>query len=250
MVDDSRGIRLNKRMAQLGLCSRREADGYIAAGQVLVDGQPVDVLGLRVQPEQRIELASAADDRQQARLTVLLHKPVGWVSGQAEDGHRPALDLITRDRLAAPGWTPWGDDDWPRRWWQGLAPAGRLDLDSSGLLVLTQDGRVARRLVGGHGEVDKAYQVSVHGRLDERTLGLLRHGLQLDGVQLRRARVEVIGRGELRFVLRQGRKRQIRRMCDLVGLRVRTLHRDRIGNLELSDLPAGRWRFLRRSESF
>ncbi len=250
MATDGDAIRLNKRLSQMGLCSRREADRYIAAGQVLVDGQPVSELGLKVWPDQVVQLAAVAQGQQQALQTVLLHKPTGWVSGQAEDGHRPAMDLITPERLASPGWTPWGDGPWPQGWWQGLAPAGRLDLDSSGLLVLTQEGPVARRLVGGHGEVDKEYLVAVTGRVDRRAIGLLREGLQLDGVRLRRARIERLNDGRLRFVLRQGRKRQIRRMCTLVGLQVTKLHRVRIGGVHLADLPVGKWRFLRASEIF
>ena len=131
-----------------------------------------------------------------------------------------------------------------------LAPAGRLDIDSTGLLVLTQDGRIARRLSGEDSKVDKEYLVRVEGQLDDEGLALLNHGLELDGVRLRPAKVEWINDDQLRFELREGRKRQIRRMCELVGLNVLGLKRVRIGHIKLGDLPLGEWRYLREDESF
>ena len=250
MSEQEQAIRLNKRLAQLGLCSRREADRWISAGQVRVDGVVVRELGTRVRPDQRVQLSDVAGVQQREKLTVLLHKPVGWVSAQPEDGHRAAVELLEPQSLVDGGWSPWPRAGWPHHWREGLAPAGRLDLDSSGLLVLTQDGRVARRLVGGQGEVDKEYVVGVRGRIDQRALDLLQEGLELDGRRLRPAIIEPLGGGRLRFVLRQGRKRQIRRMCVLVGLQVHTLCRIRIGAIELGDLPVGRWRFLTANERF
>ncbi|CAG0970427.1 partial Dual-specificity RNA pseudouridine synthase RluF, partial [Rhodocyclaceae bacterium] len=133
---------------------------------------------------------------------------------------------------------------------KGLAPAGRLDIDSTGLLVLTQDGRIARQLIGDDSDVEKEYLVRVEGRLDERGLALLNHGLELDGRKLRPARVAWANDDQLRFELKEGRKRQIRRMCELVGLRVVGLKRVRIGRVRLGDLPLGQWRYLREDEGF
>lgn len=248
--DPQQPVRLNKRLAQLGLCSRREADRWISAGQVTVDGEVITELGTRVHPDQQVRLSASAAQGQRDKLTILLHKPVDWVSGQPEDGHRAAVELLTPERVADGAILPWGSGPWPRRWRQGLAPAGRLDLDSSGLLVLTQDGVVARRLVGGQGEVEKEYVVGVDGLVDDRALNLLRQGLTLDGRRLRKAIVDVRPDGRLRFVLREGRKRQIRRMCVLVGLEVNSLLRVRIGAVELGDLPQGRWRLLQPGERF
>jgi 23S rRNA pseudouridine2604 synthase len=133
---------------------------------------------------------------------------------------------------------------------KGLAPAGRLDIDSTGLLVLTQDGRVARQLIGDDSSVEKEYLVRVDGLLDSHNLALLNHGLSLDGKELRPAKVSWANHEQLSFVLKEGRKRQIRRMCELVGLRVTGLKRVRIGRVVLGDLPVGQWRFLRGSEGF
>ncbi|MCO4760064.1 MAG: rRNA pseudouridine synthase [Myxococcales bacterium] len=245
------GIRLNKRMAQLGLCSRREADRYISAGQVRVDGEVVTELGTRVGPDALVSLGEAAAAAQALKATVLLHKPPGFVSGQPEDGYTAAVELVRPENQdnRAP-WRPWGRERPPMGWRRELAPAGRLDIDSSGLLVLTADGVVARTLIGPERGVDKEYVVGIVGRVDDRVLELLRHGLELDGEALLPAQIEHIAPTKLKFVLRQGKKRQIRRMCELVGLRVHSLLRVRIGNIRLSDLPRGQFRFLRPDERF
>jgi 23S rRNA pseudouridine2604 synthase len=240
-------IRLSKLMSEQGLCSRREADSYIERGWVLVDGVPVTELGTRILPSQTITLAPAAQDRQQARVTVLLHKPVGYVSGQPEKNYKPAITLVSAQ-------THFAEDRSKLRFGpqhlRGLAPAGRLDIDSTGLLVLTQDGRIAKHLIGENSRIEKEYLVRVTGRLAKDGLALLNHGLSLDGEALRPAQVSWQNRDQLRFVLHQGKKRQIRRMCELVGLTVTGLKRVRIGKVMLGDLPVGQWRYLRDDEQF
>lgn len=240
-------IRLSKLMSEQGLCSRREADSYIERGWVLVDGQPVTELGTRILPTQRITLNRAAQSRQQTRVTILLNKPVGFVSGQAEDNHRPAVTLINAaSRCAA--------DKSSLRFnpehLKGLAPAGRLDIDSQGLLVLTQDGRIAKQLIGEDSSVEKEYLVRVQGKIVGNGLQMLNHGLKLDGEALKPAKVSWLNDDQLRFILNEGKKRQIRRMCELVGLKVTGLKRVRIGKVRLADLPTGQWRYLREDEKF
>jgi len=239
-------VRLSKRLAELGLCSRREADSYIEKGWVTIDGQ-VAVLGQKVLPGQRIELDSRAKRSQAERVTILLNKPVGYVSGQAEKGYQPAALLVTAQNQ-------WRGDDSRTRFspehLKGLAPAGRLDIDSVGLLVLTQDGRVAKTIIGENSEVEKEYLVRVSGNLSEAGLKLLNHGLELDGQALLPAKVSWQNEDQLRFILREGKKRQIRRMCEMVGLKVVGLKRVRIGKVMLGDLPQGKWRYLRPNESF
>jgi len=239
-------------MTALGLASRREADAWIAAGWVRVDGG-LARLGQRVRPGQRIDVDPQARHLQQRQVTILLHKPLGVVSGQAEDGHAAAATLIS----AA---THWADDPAPLQFQpahaRGLAPAGRLDLDSRGLLVLTQDGRIARLLIGEDSAIEKEYLVQVAPLRPEApppppaVLERLRHGLQLDGHALAPARVSWANEDRLRIVLREGRKRQIRRMCELVGLRVLDLQRVRIGRIVLGALPPGQWRYLGEFERF
>jgi 23S rRNA pseudouridine2604 synthase len=261
-------------MAELGLCSRREADEWIGQGWVKVNGQ-VAALGLQVKPEDRIEIDKVAQGQQANRVTIVLNKPIGYVSGQAEDGHEPAMVLVQPQHR-------WRDDN--ARFFfhpsqlRGLAPAGRLDIDSTGLLVLTQDGRVARQLIGEDSSMEKEYLVRVVytglnpaagtpsqlSRIDDddpvssdvrsvfppTQLARLRHGLSLDGQALKPAKVEWQNPEQLRFVLTEGKKRQIRRMCELVGLKVVGLKRVRIGRLMLGNLPVGQWRYLAPHEHF
>ena len=234
-------------MSELGLCSRREADEWIENGWVKVDGQVVNTLGARVSPNARIEIDPAAARHQSEQVTILLHKPIGYVSGQAEDGHQPAIVLIRPENR-------WAGDTSPVQFkpshLRSLAPAGRLDIDSTGLLMFTQDGRVAKRLIGQDTEVEKEYLVRVEGSLSEQGMKLLHHGLELDGVKLKPARVSWQNEDQLRFVLREGRKRQIRRMCELVGLVVTGLKRVRSGSVPLGPMPPGQWRYLRKDERF
>ena len=238
--------RLSKRLGELGLCSRREAEGWIVAGWVKVDGQVVDTLGTRVSREARIEVDPRARAEQAELVTVILNKPIGYVSGQAEDGYEPATVLIRPENR-------WRGDDSGRpfepRHLQGLAPAGRLDIDSTGLMVYTQDGRIAKQLIGGN-DVEKEYLVRVQGALSAEGLARLRHGLTLDGVKLKPAQVSWQNEDQLRFGLREGRKRQIRRMCEIVGLKVTGLKRIRTGRVPLGALPVGQWRYLREDEAF
>jgi len=240
------GERISKMMAERGLCSRREADAYIEKGWVFVNGERVTELGTRADPSVIIKLDKAARAVQMGQITILLHKPVAYVSGQPEPGFTPAVKLVLPENQFRTPDTP----IFHPTHLKGLAPAGRLDIDSTGLLVLTQDGRVARQLVGENSSVEKEYLVRVEGRLDARGLALLNHGLSLDDRKLKPAKVEWLNEDQLRFVLNEGRKRQIRRMCELVGLRVVGLKRVRIGKVKLADLPLGQWRFLRDAETF
>jgi 23S rRNA pseudouridine2604 synthase len=247
ITEHAENPRLSKRMGELGLCSRREADRWITSGWVKVDGVVVDTLGVRVSRDARIEIDAAAREHQDSQVTILLHKPVGYVSGQAEDGYEPAIVLIRPENRWAADPSP---IEFRREHLRSLVPAGRLDIDSTGLLVLTQDGRVAKQLIGEDSSVEKEYLVRVEGELAPGGLERLRHGLTLDGVKLKPAQVSWQNEHQLRFVLRQGRKRQIRRMCELVGLFVTGLKRVRSGNVPLGGLPLGKWRYLRPDEKF
>jgi 23S rRNA pseudouridine2604 synthase len=277
-------MRLNKRMAELGLASRREADEWIAKGWVKVNGKIAE-MGMQVTPDVKIDIDKQAKGQQANQVTILINKPIGLVSGQAEDGHEPAITLVQPHNR-------WSEDN-ARFFFHGsqlksLVPAGRLDIDSTGLLVLTQDGRVARQLIGEDAVMEKEYLVRVVftgkantaaeasaaatyaaaptqlSRIDDddpissdvqsvfpkSQLALLRHGLSLDGQALKPAKVEWQNPEQLRFVLTEGKKRQIRRMCEQVGLKVVGLKRVRIGRIMLGNLPVGQWRYLQPQEKF
>jgi 23S rRNA pseudouridine2604 synthase len=304
-------VRLNKLMAERGMASRREADEWIGKGWVKVNGRFAE-MGMQVAQDAKIEVDKEAKGQQAKQVTVLINKPLGVVSGQAEDGHTPAITLVQPHNR-------WAEDN--ARFFfhpsqlKSLVPAGRLDIDSTGLLVLTQDGRVARQLIGEDAVMEKEYLVRVaytgvaneaaahsaaatypalasgqregrpnptssptsgtasvtasHGpqqliRLDDddpvtsdvqsvfpaEKLQLLRHGLSLDGQALKHAKVEWQNPEQLRFVLHEGKKRQIRRMCELVGLKVVGLKRVRVGKVMLGNLPIGQWRYLAPHERF
>lgn len=248
-------LRVNKRLSDLGLCSRREGDAWIENGWVLVNGE-VATMGQLVSVTDKIEIQREAQEQQAQQVTILLHKPMGYVSGQAEDGHEPAVVLVNPPNH-------WREDHSKTRFnfsqLKGLAPCGRLDIDSVGLLVLTQDGRVAKHIIGEDSEVDKEYLVrvvydnvekDVQAHFPADKLALLRHGLSLDGEALLPAEVDWQNPEQLRFVLREGKKRQIRRMCEAVGLHVVGLKRIRIGKVVLGNLPVGQWRYLGPNESF
>lgn len=237
-------VRLSKLMAQRGVCSRREADAFIEQGLVSVNGVVVNRLGTKVAPDAEITLAPQAVKKQKELITIILNKPVGYVSAQPEPGYAPAIKLITAANQFGKG-----NKRLKPEHLKGLAVAGRLDIDSQGLLLFTQDGRLAKKIIGEESRVEKEYIVRVRGSLSDDKLQLLRSGLELDGRPLKPAQVECINRDQLRFVLREGRKRQIRRMCDLMGLKVAGLKRVRIGKIKLGDLPEGKWRFLELEES-
>ncbi|MFV1998261.1 MAG: pseudouridine synthase [Acidiferrobacterales bacterium] len=240
-------IRISKLMADRGLCSRREADQYIERGWVRFDGGQLAELGVKADPNVSIELDPRATKSQQDRLTVVLNKPVGYVSGQAEKDYKPAITIITPANHSK-------KDTLKRKWRpsdrKGLAPAGRLDIDSQGLLILTQDGRVARTLVGPGSNIEKEYLVRISGKVTDKMLQQLRHGLSLDGRKLRPAGIKQINPDQLQFILKEGRKRQIRRMCELVDLEVTGLKRVRIGRIRLGALAEGQWRYLGKDERF
>jgi len=232
--------RINKWLGQSGVCSRREAEGLISEGLVSIDGEVVTDAGRKILPGQTLTLNDGAAAALDAAVTIVLHKPVGYVSGQPEPGKVPAARLLTAEN--AQDGSPLIPAD------ASLPPIGRLDEDSRGLLLLSSDGVVAKAVIGPESELSKEYVVRVSGQVTEAKLARLRHGLSLDGRTLKPAEVTQLKPQRLRFILREGRKRQIRRMCDLVGLTVADLKRIRIGPLTLGDLPEGRWRMLTPDE--
>ncbi len=229
--------RVNRWLARNGVCSRREAEDLIARGLVAIDGERVSDVGRKIEAGQTLVLADGAGGQDRAALSVVLNKPVGVVSAQPQKGQVPAVRLLTAQALQGESPTIPGRDT-------SLAPLGRLDRDSRGLLILSEDGVLAKAIIGPASALDKEYLVRVSGAITDKTLAGLRHGLHLDGRALKPAKVTVVGEQQLRFILTEGRNRQIRRMCELVDLAVVDLLRTRIGPLRLGDLPEGRWRAL------
>ena len=238
--DGDEPVRVNKWLGQTGVCSRREADTLIANGLVSIDGETISDAGRKIQPGETLTLNDTAQAALATGMTLVLHKPVGYVSGQPDPGKIPAVRLLTKPNRIGEGEIPARD--------ASLPPIGRLDEDSRGLLLLSSDGVVAKAVIGPASELDKEYLVVVEGQITEGKLSKLRHGLSLNDKPLKPARVTQIEPQRLRFVLTEGKYRQIRRMCELVGLEVVDLYRTRIGPLVLGDLPEGRWRHLTDQE--
>ena len=245
-------VRISKILSELGLCSRREADKYIEQGLVLLDGKVVGELGTKACRSQKVELLKKARLNQSLKATVILNKPVSYISHLDDDKEfTPASSLITPDNY----YNSQNQETTSKRNSifnrDGLAPAGRLDIDSSGMLVLTQDGRIAKQIIGEESaDIEKEYLVRVEGTISDDDLKLLNHGITLDDYKLKPAKVDWQNKDQLNFILIEGRNRQIRKMCELVGLKVIGLKRVRIGNVRLNDLPEGKWRFLSEEESF
>lgn len=237
--------RLSKVLSQRGICSRREADRFIEAGQISVNGEIISVLGTKVPEDADIKLLPKAEKTQSSKVTILLNKPIGYVSTQPEKNYPEALDLIRPENQFKKGKGTSFNPAILRK----LAVAGRLDIDSKGLLILTQDGALAKKIVSEDSLVEKEYLVRVEGELKEQTLRKLMKGLSLDGDSLKPVKVEVLEEGLLRMTLVEGKKRQIRRMCELVKLHVVNLKRVRVGGIHLADLPEGKWRYLHPKES-
>jgi len=238
--DGPEPVRINKWLGQSGVCSRREADALIAAGMVAIDGEAVTDAGRKIEPGQTLTLNDRGEAALASGITILIHKPLGYVSGQPEPDKIPAVRLLTAENLVGEG-TPPAED-------ASLPPIGRLDEDSRGLLMLSSDGVVAKAVIGPQSHLDKEYLVRVEGDVTEKKLALLRRGLMLDGRVLKYAKVSRMEQNRLRFILTEGRNRQIRRMCEMVDLEVVDLLRIRVGPIHLNNLPEGKWRMITNEE--
>ena len=233
-------VRINKWLGQTGVCSRREAEALIAAGMVSIDGESVTDAGRKIEPGQTLTLNDRGEAALASGVTILMHKPLGYVSGQPEPDKIPAVRLLTEVNRVGEGAVPAED--------ASLPPIGRLDEDSRGLLMLSSDGVVAKAVIGPQSHLDKEYLVRVEGDVTEKKLALLRRGLMLDGRILKYAKVSRMEQNRLRFILTEGRNRQIRRMCEMVDLEVTDLLRIRVGPIQLNNLPEGKWRMITNEE--
>jgi 23S rRNA pseudouridine2604 synthase len=268
-------VRLNKLVAQKGMCSRREADVFIAKNLVRVDGKIINELGTKVRPNATIKLLPKAAAVIEKQGTILFNKPLGIVSCQPEVHQTPAIQLCTaeneysmrrarrerRRQLAQLDIVDMKNDEKtsdrssrePRRQ-PGWAAAGRLDINSTGLLVLTQSGVVAKQIIGS--SMEKEYLVRVHADLLKDDMEIadklrqLRQGITHEGERLTAKTVNVLNESQLQIVLDEGKKHHLRRMLQHVELKVGALKRVRIGNIVLGDLPVGKWRWLRSNETF
>lgn len=228
-------VRLNKHLADLGIASRRKADELIARGLVLVNGKVVTALGTQIDPEQdKATVKDQVIQEQKELIYILLHKPVGYVTSAVRTKVEPkiVLDLVMRE------------GELPR-----VFPVGRLDKDTSGLLILTNDGVLAYRLTHPSFECEKEYEVSIDGVLTAERVRKLEAGVRLWGEKTKSTKLEVLSPRVARIVLREGKNRQVRRIFQKVGCPVKTLKRVRVKDFLLDEsLRAGQWRYLQKEE--
>jgi pseudouridine synthase len=228
--------RLQKVLAQAGIASRRAAEKLIADGRVTLNGETVRMMGTKADPEQDdIRVDGRRLRPPQRTRYILLNKPAGYVTTRSDPQRRPTVIDLVRDVR------------------QYIYPVGRLDYDSEGLLLLTNDGDLAAQLTHPRHGVERTYEVRVAGTPDAETLERLRKGIVLDGRRTLPADVALLSsrrdrEGALRLTIREGRNRQVRRMCEAIGHPVRALRRVRIGPLDDSRLKAGQWRELTPDE--
>src|SRR4051812_10911234 len=220
-------MRLNAYLARAGIASRRGADDLIKAGRVLVNGEPGQ-LNTFVEATDRVEVDGHEVAKQQL-AHVLLHKPAGVVSTARDPQGRPTVvDLVPKE---------------PR-----VVPVGRLDADTTGAILLTNDGQLAHRLAHPRYKVEKVYEAEIGGNPGEDVLEQLRNGVELDDGRTAPAQVRRSGPHTLELIIHEGRNRQVKRMLEAVGHPVRSLHRSKYGGIELGDLPSGGWRRLSAGE--
>lgn len=225
----SRQIRLQKFLAEAGVCSRRKGEDYIRRGLVRVNGETVTRLGTTVDPAaDRVEVSGKEVRPRREEVYIMLHKPAGYLSTCSQPGRKIVLDLVDTDRR--------------------VFPVGRLDKDSTGLLLLTSDGRIHHRLAHPSFDHEKQYIVTVDRPVADADLEKLESGVALSDGMTRPASIVRRSKTVFSITLQEGRNRQIRRMAEALGYTVKSLHRVRMGPLHLKGLPAGGWRHLTTAE--
>jgi 23S rRNA pseudouridine2604 synthase len=243
---NAEGIRLAKRVAEQAACSRAEAERYIANGGVSVDGIVVEDPATRVTPSQAVVLLPGASMEEAPPVTILLHKPPGMNAGVGARG-ASALDCLTQETLVA---GLHGAPRFLKRHLARLTLATPLETDASGLLVYTQDFRVARKLIDDGDRVEHEFVVDVSGAIHDGGLDLLNHGLKFSGKPINPMKVSWQSEGRLRFAAKGMRPGQIEHMCAAVGLEVTDIKRLRVGRISMGGLPEGQWRYLAEYERF
>lgn len=228
--------RLQKYLAECGIASRRKCEEYILQGKVQVNGKTITELGVKVNPEKdKITFEGKNVKQEERKVYILLNKPIGYVTTSDEQfGRDKVLDLVkVRERVV---------------------PVGRLDMYTSGALILTNDGDFVYKVTHPKHEITKTYTVTVKGIIKNEEVEQLRKGVKIDDYTTRSAKVKILKTDEekdisrLEITIHEGKNRQVRRMCESVGRRVIALHRSKIGNIGVKDIELGKWRYLKDFE--
>ena len=228
--------RLQKYLAECGIASRRKCEEYIIQGKVQVNGKTITELGVKVNPEKdKITFEGKNVKQEERKVYILLNKPIGYVTTSDEQfGRDKVLDLVkVRERVV---------------------PVGRLDMYTSGALILTNDGDFVYKVTHPKHEIRKTYTVTVKGIIKNEEVEQLRKGVKIDDYTTRPAKIKILKTDEekdisrLEITIHEGKNRQVRRMCESVGRRVIALHRSKIGNIGVKDIELGKWRYLKDFE--
>lgn len=231
-------IRLQKFLAECGIASRRKSEEYILNGQVKVNGNTITELGVKVDPDKDIILFNneVVNRPKEKHIYILLNKPIGYVTTVKDQFERPTvIDLIKGVQAR-------------------LVPVGRLDMYTSGALILTNDGDFVYKVTHPKFEIEKMYTVSVRGKVSLEELDRLRNGVQIDDYISQKAQVKVLKYDEerdltrLQIVIHEGKNREVRKMCETIGKKVVALHRNKIGNLDVKELKIGEWKYIQKED--
>lgn len=240
-MDDLNKVRISKLLTEQNICSRTKAEKWVELKWIKSNGKIIEKPEHKVHIHDFILIDQKAFKELQNQKTILLNKPINYVSSFDDPKYEQAVTLVNRNNFAG---DKFSETD-IKAFQKSLGVVGRLDADSRGLLLFTQDGSFAKSIIGPESNVEKEYLVKVNGKITEDKLKLLRFGLKLDDQLLKKAIVEEISPKTLKFILTEGKKRQIRRMCKAVDLEVMDLKRIRIGNIHLpKDLKEGQWIYL------
>ncbi|WP_346678937.1 pseudouridine synthase [uncultured Brachyspira sp.] len=220
-------MRLNKYIAYLNIASRREADKLIKDGKVKVNGEII--INPAIQVDEKDEIICDIENYKSEKIYIKLNKPVGYVVSNNKKEGKPIYKLLD-EKL------------------KELYPVGRLDKDSKGLILFTNDGVFSRKIIGEESECEKEYYVKLEGNISDSALKKLEFGISLDGKKLKPAIVKRVSKNSFNIILKEGRNRQIRRMCEKVGFGVILLKRLRISNIYLNDLQEGKFEYLTKDE--
>lgn len=220
-------MRLNKYIAYLNIASRREADKLIKDGKVKVNGEII--INPAIQVGENDKIICDIEDYKNEKIYIKLNKPIGYVVSNNKKEGKPIYKLLGEEL-------------------KNLYPVGRLDKESKGLILFTNDGVFSRKIIGESSECEKEYYVKLEGNISEGALKKLEFGISLDGKKLKRAIVKRISKNSFNIILKEGRNRQIRRMCEKVGFEVILLKRLRISNIYLNDLQEGKFEYLTKDE--
>jgi 23S rRNA pseudouridine2605 synthase len=229
-------IRLQKYLADCGIASRRKCEEYILDGKVKVNKEIVTTLGTKIDIEKdEVEYNDKVVQVKTENVYILLNKPIGYVTTVEDQFNRDTvLDLIKTNKR--------------------LVPVGRLDMYTSGALILTNDGNFVYKVTHPKHEIEKTYNVTVKGKVNDEEVQKLRDGVDIGGYTTRKAKVKILKIDEeknisrLQISIHEGKNRQVRKMCEAIGKGVIALHRSRIGNIDVKDVPLGQWRYLEKHE--